>query len=454
MRMKSMAIAWSSAIGLLVTGTFLTGRAQPGPDDDGAVLRLPGEEPRPRTLRAPPEPSPSSAGPSTTDVILANLTVDPRYAMNRDIEPTPNLGPWMVCVHSYITKEAPQWARQMTAELRSNPKYRLPAYVFTYGIEERHKEYARVKTLLDQQRQFAKDKGLPIMYATRSKFDGDAPLLPNEFSLAHVLNMVGSRQVTVDESDDLPLAYALNMLKVKHIPVQCAVLVGGYPDENAAHRALLRIKDLPAPDQDKVKMDVKFYGRDEDPNRPGRLKKDSGVAMYVNPFKRAFVCRNPSIRQELAPESANDGMDMKTLRRLNNGEPYTLLNCKKPITLAIKQFQTFTTVQTRDEPSVLQKFGFLTREGEGVDQAAHDAHTLAEYLRNSNLEAYVLHTKFSSVVTVGGFDNLEDPNLRAMEATLRQRLPAFEAQMRRLNQGGPLQSMMFFPRPMPMKVPH
>jgi hypothetical protein len=75
-----------------------------------------------------------------------------------------------------------------------------------------------------------------------------------------------------------------------------------------------------------------------------------------------------------------------------------------------------------------------------------------DYLRKNKLEAYVLHTKFSSVVTVGGFDSLEDPNLLAMQRTLSERLPALENSMRRLNPT--LQSMMFFPKAMPMKVPH
>ena len=451
MRAKSGTIALWTGIGLVLGADASFGRAQPGPDDGGAVLRTGFDDPTPRNA---PKSQASSAAPQggdggpTADQILAHLAVDPRYTMNNDIRPTPDLGPWMVCVHSYVTREAPEWARQMTAELRTNPKYRLPAYVFTYGLEERHKEYVRAKALLDQQRQFAKDRGLPIMYAPRSKNDDPALQLPNQFSLGHVLSMVGNERTTAYESEDLPLGYALNMLKVKHIPVQCAVLVGGYANENAAKSALMSIKQLPPPDPNRVKLDTKFYTKAE----PKNPKATNGEHVYVNPFERAFVCRNPSIPQERVAQ-ANDGMDMKTLQRLNNGEPYTLLNCKKPLTLAIKQFQTFTTIQTKDEPNVLQKFGFMTRgEGEGVDQAAHDGHNLVEYLRKSGLDAYVLHTKFSSVVTVGGYDSLQDPNLLAMQRTLSERLRIFENALRRDNPR--LQSLMFFPQPMPMKVPH
>ena len=76
-----------------------------------------------------------------------------------------------------------------------------------------------------------------------------------------------------------------------------------------------------------------------------------------------------------------------------------------------------------DAPGILEKIGLKTRAGEGIDQAAHDAHVLADLLRkNKNLDAYVLHTKFSSIVCVGNFDSLEDANLRALQSTLETRL--------------------------------
>jgi hypothetical protein len=167
----------------------------------------------------------------------------------------------------------------------------------------------------------------------------------------------------------------------------------------------------------------------------------------VDPFKRAFLCRNPSVKNERVADS-NDGFgpeELKVIRRINADEPYTLLNCRKPITLAIKQFQTFTTVQSKDkQASVLQSLGFKSRVGgDGPDQAALDAHKLTEALRKMKLEAYVLHTPHNSIITVGGFDSLEDPNLRAMQNLLASRLGTRE-----------MQDLLFFPRPMPMKVPH
>jgi hypothetical protein len=412
-------VLWAGAAVVLA---FLVHRsnAQTGPDGDGAVLRLPGEDPSPRT--APQDPRQADTSNSATaDLILSNLTIDPRYAMNRDMEPTPQIGPWMISIQSYVTKEAPEWARQMANELRGT--YRLQAYVFTYGVEERRREYDRVKVMLDQQRKALKERGLELMYATRAQGAGEAP--------------------TAIISNDLPLAVAMRTLKVQHIPVQCAVLVGGYPNEDAAHRALLQIKKLPQPDPAKVNLDIKYYGADADPinQKYVKIKGGDGKAEYVNPFHKAFVCRNPSIKQDAAG-AGSDAMDIKLLRKLNSDESYSLLNCKKPITLAVKQFQTFVAVQDREKSaSILENFGFKTRAGEGVDQAAHDAHALAELLRKrTQLEAYVLHTKFTSVVSVGSYDSLEDPNLIAMRRELGNKLRQWP-------------QMAFFPEPQPMMVP-
>ncbi len=424
MDLKSAGIALGLT-GLLFAATETT-FAQPGPDG-GAVLRSPFDDPAP--TRPAPLPGKSGqavpSGPSlgrdadpSCDQLLANLSVDPRYAMNKDIEPTPQIGPWMICVHSYVTPEAPAWARQMASELRST--YKLPAYVFTYGLEERRKEYERVKATLDQQREFMRTSNLELMYAPRTKEGNATPILSN----------------------DVPLAYAMNLLKVKHIQVQCAILVGGYPSEEAAYRALLTMRDLPQPDPDKVKLDVKFYGA-EDPMNANSFKFKKGEARYINPFKKAFVCRNPSVHEDSKSEQVPI-LDINVLRRLNADEPFSLLQCKKPITLAIKQYQTFTTVQDREEKrGLLENWGLKTRgNSDGVDQAAHDAHGLAEILRENKLECYVLHTKFSSIVCIGGYDGLEDPNLRAMQNTLETRLRAPE-----------YARLMFFPKPMPMKVP-
>ena len=58
----------------------------------------------------------------------------------------------------------------------------------------------------------------------------------------------------------------------------------------------------------------------------------------------------------------------------------------------------------------------------GSDAAAHSAHNLAEVLRKMNIDAYVLHTRFASIVTVGAFDRADEPALQSMQHFIETRV--------------------------------
>jgi hypothetical protein len=63
---------------------------------------------------------------------------------------------------------------------------------------------------------------------------------------------------------------------------------------------------------------------------------------------------------------------------------------------------------------VLERLGIGgSNEGSLLDAAAKQAHQLAEVLRSPQLkfDAYVLHTKDLSIVTVGSFDSEKDPRM-------------------------------------------
>jgi hypothetical protein len=60
-------------------------------------------------------------------------------------------------------------------------------------------------------------------------------------------------------------------------------------------------------------------------------------------------------------------------------------------------------------------FGKKLRTADQVDGSATVAHVLAEMLHEMRIEAYVLHTTYSSIVTVGSFDSMDDPALRSMQ---------------------------------------
>ncbi|MCI0640313.1 MAG: hypothetical protein L0Y72_30005 [Gemmataceae bacterium] len=414
MRRMFFAAAVLAVAGWAVLSQALPGRAQVGPDEKGSTFKDPLSAPLPANPAGQPmgggtyiesvlKKSPMGAGqlhsplaPSATGIGAGQMPQQllEKPDINQDIHVTKEQGPWMVFVQSYSGPEASILARQMVGELRGT--YKLPAYTFNFGAEERRKEYERIKATIDQQKEFLRQNNLAL----------DQPI------------------------------------RVRHMRIeeQVGVLVGGYSSDEAAKNALAGLRKLKPPDPNKVHLSKMFYTH-EDAKKSDQPKK--GEIIYVNPFKAAFVARNPTIKQERPAEW--DNMDIGYLRKINAGEPLSLLNCKKPITLAIKQIQTPTNMQGRESKGGFLKIIGITKAGEQVDVAAQSAHNLAELLRKSKLEAYVLHTKFSSIVTVGGFDSPDDPNLRAMQETIEARVWPTIAPM--LFQGQPI------PRPLPMKVP-
>lgn len=346
------------------------------------------------------KPKPSEFSPTSADEdfpfqlrqeeskILKFLRDTDKEQPNQDILATKDLGEWMVCVASYRGEKAHIMARQLVAEVRG-PNYKLPAFVWNYGAEERQKERARLLEMIRVQRNFLR------------KMKQTGPI----------------------------------KLRLKMVPIdeQAAVLIGGYRNKTTAKKALNEIKKLPMPDPKRVMLDTVFIANAKD----GQVK---GNSRPVNPFTSAFIVRNPALpkKKKTAPI-----YDIASLRRLNEHEPYTLLNCKKPVTLAVKEFRMPTVVQDDDqESSILSRVGFFQTTSR-TDVAAQSAHSLAEYFRKSKMEAYVLHTKFSSVVTIGAFERPNDPRLKLMQERIQN-----------LNNDPRFSRLQLFPVPQPMKVPH
>lgn len=337
------------------------GQAQlPGPMDQSS-LRNP-------LLETPPQPSglPYKPGQQSARVAAAN-----QPDINQDILVTDKQGPWMIFMTSYTGKEAAVMARQMVMELRNN--YQMPAFVFNHGTDEKQKEDARVKAIIEKQRQFLAEKGLP----------SNTPLRVRR---------------TIYET-------------------QCAVLVGNYPDDNAARRALAEMRRLKL-DPKRVQL-AKIFDAEVD-EKTGKIIKFTREE-FINPFNSAFVIQNPILKVDRTRQVQEN--DLAVMKQLSRGEDYSLFNCPKPYTLVIKQFTTPTVTQPRSgSGSFLAALG-LNKTGDGVDNAAHNAHNLAELMRKSfQLEAYVLHTRHSSIVTVGGFDSLGDPRMRSTQEMLVNRL--------------------------------
>jgi len=395
------AVGLATAAGLAVQVAAGAGQApQPGapkPEPFTIPVAPPGQSPAPpaylpttpgfQKLPLPPQPAADVAGgvsrstatafPQTTNSadktsFLSQLCKqdfdepDP----NQDIAVQPSCGNWMICVNWYSGSEAPKEARAMVLELRSNPAYRLNAYVFTKGAEERKAELKRIEELKKLQReQLAK-----------------VPDLPPD---THIL-----------------IPYVRS-----HFEMQCAVLVGGYKDMESARRALDQLRKLKPPDPSRVKIATEFVFKLD-----ANGKAQDGEHVPINPFARALVVANPSLPPK--PANAPSAEDLGLLKKLNAAEEYSLLNCPKKYTLAVKQFALPVLIQpSNSSTSVMDK---QAMSGDTEDRAGVKAHVLAHMLRKDKLEAYVLHTKYSSFVTVGSYDSPNDPRLKRDQEWLPQ----------------------------------
>jgi hypothetical protein len=321
----------------------------------------------------------------------AQVEADP----NKDYAITPDAGAWFICATSYVGPQSSQLAHEMILEIRS--RFKLPAYVLNRGDEQKHKqeeELQRYKQQYDELNRLRKQYNQP------------------EVSVPHRL--------------------------MPHVQEQCAVLVGGYRDQDSAYAALKDFKKLPPPSNERLCPILTQIGPAE---KSGTEQKAMVQYAYANPFVNAFVVPNPSIpRQAKSQEKPNDPF----LKKLNAHEQYSLLKCKKPYTLMIsvqKGLHTFQGANPGNDGFFEKLWG--NNSGDLLDASAQNAHNLADTLRKmpgGGLEAYVLHMREGSIVTVGGFDRADDPQIKGFQEALATRLKAG-------------QGVQMLPQPLVIQVP-
>jgi hypothetical protein len=289
-----------------------------------------------------------------------------------EYEITADLGPWLILMTSYSDLQRPgmpctqgrDMARKLVIELRTH--YHLPAYTYDFANPEREKERERIQKLREQQRKYLAEYNLPP----------DTTL--------HI--------------------------KTRRFEDQYAVLVGGYKDVDTAAEVLKKIKKLDPPDPNRVSLAAMV--------RSSSNQKVVEQA-WLNPFKDAFVVRNPKVKLPPPPPTQNKADPF--LKQLNENEEFNLLKCPKRFTLVVAQFRGGTILKPPSEGNILQKM--LKFNSEEIcmasrGAAALNAHNLAEAMRKKLKveDTYVLHMRNASLVTVGNYDTPDDPLLK-----LRQR---------------------------------
>jgi hypothetical protein len=215
---------------------------------------------------------------------------------------------------------------------------------------------------------------------------------------------------------------------------QCGVLVGGYPDEESARKALAEVKRLKIPELDlgpnKVVYDMTI-GPD-------------GRRLAINPFSNAFVTRNPTVRHGQAAEDKDP-----FLKQLNSGESFSLLKNPHSYTLAIRSYYGASRYNsTSASSSFLDSLWNTKKSADLLGACGAQAHSTAEALKSLGLgpDVWVLHTRRESIVTLGGFDSPQDPKIQES----LDRLEAWRKKIIAANKSDPFQIALY---PLLMRVP-
>jgi hypothetical protein len=316
---------------------------------------------------------------------------------NKDYPVTPEAGPWMVLVATYTGPDRASLAKQMAYKIRADLD--KPAYVFVYVDKERLKQKQQLENANRMAEEYLRREGT------------------------------------------LPPHMKWKTIRVEE---QYGVLIGGWADADMAKAYLdAKIRTIKNPPllvsahgaegyDTAIQIVRDSQGRpiDED-GRPivdPQKQRPKYERVRLNPFATAIVTRNPSLPS--APVAKT--LDPAVIK-FNADEEYSLLNCpaKCTCTLLVKEYIGATTVQNM---SGGKDRGFLSalwfgsdKPGETLAAAGHDAHELARTLRQLNLEAYVLHGRTSSIVTIGGFSGPDDPGAQRVTqqlAQLRQQMAA------------------------------
>lgn len=307
----------------------------------------------------------------------------------------PEHGEYFISVKSYSRPSRPTpddrgpsalaLAETLAREIRD--QYRVQAFLYEYISEERRAEIAAIAAARERSRLFQQQIE---KYRQQSQLQGASFLEPD-----HKL-----RYKTVNYRD------------------QIAVLIGGFKTDEDARKALDKVRAWPAP-LTKVKdglgreTSLMDYGSVV---RPGPDGKPQLQQSFINPFQTASVVPSPAVQRD-RPASENK-LDPFVVK-LNEGRPYNLLNAKKSWTLGVKSFTAPVEIVSRDSNgSAMRKFG-SSKGSDVLIAGAEQAEALAEALRamktatgeSAGLEAFVLHTRTASLVTVGQFDGPNDPEL-------------------------------------------
>lgn len=126
-----------------------------------------------------------------------------------------------------------------------------------------------------------------------------------------------------------------------------------------------------------------------------------------DPLTGAFLTMNPLLTPEQARQMA--GQRDPLLLRLNSGTEFSLLKNRGKYTILVASFHGNSSTFAFNEKADSKLLS--TKASTSLDTAAASAWQMTRYMRDKKTEAYVLHERYRSIVTVGSFDSPQDPRI-------------------------------------------
>jgi hypothetical protein len=311
--------------------------------------------------------------PALALAMAAALHADPQSVSDpsKEFPITADAGTWVIVAASYTGPHAAELAHQLVSYLRSQ---KIPAYVNYNHADQKRAE----------------------LEAAKQRWKQQYPDVPFR-----------GERLEADQYVD-----------------QFSVLIGGFQDVKSASDYMNKVLKDPKTPLPPLKLadgtsayDRVFKSEREDPDNPNSKVVIRGIDS--SPYARSFVTRNPALGSVKTADPF--------LITLNAEEEYSLLKNPAPWTIFVKSYNAgatyVSTTQKTPEPSFISRiWGNDRPSGEVLNAAAMQAHETADVLRKLGFEAYVLHTRHNSIVTIGGFNDKADPAMLKVVEELAARL--------------------------------
>jgi hypothetical protein len=174
-----------------------------------------------------------------------------------------------------------------------------------------------------------------------------------------------------------------------------AVVVGnfaGIENDRAFDAAMKKLKRLNRESfSQPVAVELR-WGTDANRKNPNELVGLRGTANPLRP------------REEKLSEGQLK--TLKLIKEMNDPEPYSVYQLKKPYTMCVFKFSASVGIAKPEKKSF---FGGKSNQSEGLAKAADTARVFCKAMRDMGYDAYIFHSDSASCVSVNGYEGKNDP---------------------------------------------